>query len=270
MTNLVANLDAAVSDEVGSAQKLSVLTGEADIWLFVYSGFAKISLWAAADVFSGGADAEATIRIKLDNISGILLQFATTASLADIYLGDSPSETLSVNSASLALEENGDLILTNQLTAIVTDGHEELSSYAYYVSAKILLKSATISGTIRWKKTLAKPHPAPHFLITANTPVSPPPGQLGPSTAVEATGSEGTLDASDNTYFYVPYTITGALLGKNISVLVDPIGAGFYDAPSNGSLYTKQISGPTSIHLTTSHFTATNVDFEMLFDAAPK
>jgi hypothetical protein len=146
----------------------------------------------------------------------------------------------------------------------------DLGTYSYYVSAKILLEAASISGTIRWNKTLATPLSAPHFVITAYTQLPPPPGELAGATIVEATGVEGALDASDPTYYYIPYTITGPLLGKTVFVGVDPIPSRFSGVQSSGSLDTQQISGPSPISLTTSNLQVTNVDFEMSFLPAPQ
>jgi hypothetical protein len=122
-----------------------------------------------------------------------------------------------------------------------------------YVSAKILLETPRISGSIRWKKTFATPLAPPHFVITANTEIPPIPGSLEGTNIVEANGSEGDLNSADKTYYYIPYTITGALLGKTVIVSVVPIAATFSGVQPGGSLFTQQISGPTPIKLTNSN-----------------
>lgn len=204
-------------NQTGSIQKFSVLTGEPNTWLFVYSGLALIDMWDQCGIFSGGESSSLIVRIVLDNISGEMLGSAATASLANIILGD--TDQLAINSVALSLEENGDLVLSVALYGFAGDGdYTQLGSYSYYASAKLLLEAATISGTIRWKKTLATPRPAPHFLITANTEVPPPTGSLLGTSIVEATGLEGTLETTDKAYYYVPYTITGAAREDGISI----------------------------------------------------
>jgi hypothetical protein len=137
------------------------------------------------------------------------------------------------------------------------------------VSAKILVDTPSISGTIRWNKKLATPLAAPYFTITADTQVPGPPGQF-PTLQVVATGVEDALDSADATYYYVPYTISGLeLLGKTVTVEVGAIPASF-SGVADGWLAAEQISGPTSISLTTADLHATNVDFELRFQPNPQ
>ncbi|HET8922080.1 MAG TPA: hypothetical protein VFN26_03685 [Candidatus Acidoferrum sp.] len=264
-------LDVNNPNQVGSVQKLSVLTGEPNTWLFAYSGLAFIEAREqGGGIFSGGEGQGLTVYIVLDNITGVLLQYAATSSLANIS-GSGGVSQFDLQSVSLNLRENGDLVLTTVLSSF-TDGDDwaDLGTYSYYVSAKILLEAASISGTIRWKKTLATPLSAPHFVITADTQLPPLPGQLVGTTIVEATGVEGALDSSDQTYYYIPYTITGPLLGKSVSVAVDPMPSKFSGVQTFGLLDTQQISGPSPISLTTTNLQVTNVNFEMFFEPAPK
>lgn len=268
------NLDASNSSQVGSAQKFSILTGEPNTWLFVYAGIAQQNQYADGTSYwifgDSTAETDASVNVKLDNLSGVLLGFATTAGINLIYEENTWADW-GIWSSSLSLQDNGDLVLTASTYVVGGGGGGAgFSGVSYYVSAKILLDAATISGTIRWKKTLASPLDSPHFVITANTQIPGPPGSLFGTTQVEATGVESAVDASDNTYYYVPYTITGGLLGKTVTVNVAPITASFSGAPTFGSLLTSQISGPNPISLTTVNRHATNVDFEMDFVSAPK
>lgn len=254
------------SQYIGSMQKLSVLTAEANTWLFVYSGLANIDQTDQAGFFSGGESSSPSVNILLDSISGVLLEYASTSSLANIMGGDQAG----ITSVSLSLQDNGDLVLTTSLNVYAAGGDFEiLGTYSYYVSAKILLDSATISGSIRWKKTLAQPGSPPLFAITANSDIPGPPGSFGTS-QVEATGTEGPLDSTDPTYYYVPYTITGALLAKTVYVSVVPTPAKFTGFPQDGSLLAQQISGPTQITITNSNLHVSNVDFEVIFNPAPQ
>jgi hypothetical protein len=251
---------------IGSKQKLSVLTGEANTWLFIYSGLANIGQYDQAGIFSGGESSNPTVDIVLDNLSGVLLEYASTSSLANIIGGDQAA----IQSVSLNLHDNGDLVLTTGLYVFAGGGDfEMLATYSYYVSAKILLDSATISGTVRWRKTLAQPASPPLFAITANSEIPGSPGSFG-SSQVEATGTEGPLDSTDPTYYYVPYTIKGALLGKTVYVSVAPTPAKFTGVPPAGSLTAQQISGPTQITITNSNLHVSNVDFEIFFESGPK
>jgi hypothetical protein len=199
-----------------------------------------------------------------------LLGFATTAGINEIYVSGSLCD-YGIWSTSLGLQSNGDLIFTASVYVDGTSGSGAgFSGLSYYVSAKIILDPATISGTIRWKKTLAEPLASTHFVITANTEIFGPSPDLFPTEQVEATGLEGVLNSSDPTYYYVPYTIEGALLGKTVTVAVTPIASGFSGVPGGGSLLAHQISGPTSISLTSTNRHATGVDFEMDFQNAPQ
>jgi hypothetical protein len=256
-------------NQVVSVQKVSVLTGEPNTWLFIYSGLATIEQDDQAGFFSGGEDSNPTINIAVDNIAGELLGYATTASLANIT-GSGGVEQYDIQSVSLALQDNGDLVFTATLYVYTSGGNfATLGTYSYYVSAKILLETPTISGTIRWKKTLATPLASPHFVITANVEVPGGPGQF-PTSQVVATGSEGAVNAADATYYYVPYSITGVSLGQTVTVNVAPNAGSFSGAPGNGFLTTEQISGPNPITLTNSHLDVANVDFEMDFEGAPQ
>lgn len=197
----------------------------------------------------------------------MLLSFATTPSLSGIEELDNWADWY-VNSTDLALRPNGDLVLTASTTVIGMNG-TGFNTFSYYVSAKILLDEATISGTIKWAKTLATPLTAPRLQITANSTIPPTGGSLLGTTIVEGTGLEGNIGSLDGEY-EVPYTIAGALLGKTLSVSADPLRARFRGVPSGDTLLTEQISGPNPIKLTVANRHATNVDFEMQGQAPPK
>ncbi|KAH0562636.1 hypothetical protein GP486_002687 [Trichoglossum hirsutum] len=263
-------LDVNNPNQVGSVQKLSVLTGQPDTWLFMYSGLAKIEqVNQDGDPFSGGQSFSPTVYIILDNISGVLLGSAATSSLAGISGSDLGQ--MAVESVSLGLRENGDLVLTTKLYSFTSGlNWNDLDTYSYYVSAKILLDEASISGTIRWKKTLATALTPPNFVITANSQIPGSGSQSLGSDEVEATGLEDALDSSDDTYYYVPYAITGSLFGKSVFVVIKPIPDAFSGAPTFGQLITTQISGPNMINLTNTNRHATDVNFEMIFQQAPR
>jgi hypothetical protein len=274
MANVV-NLNVNNGSQVSSAQKVSILTGEPNTWLLIYSGIAQQNQYADGTsgflgIGASSSETDATVNITLDNISGVLLEFATTAGLNEIYVSGDLCD-YGINGTSLSLQSNGDLVLTASVYVVGTGGDGAgFSGLSYYVSAKVVLDAATIGGTIRWLKSLATPLDATHFLITANTELPQPLGSLLGTTVVEATGSEGALNSADDTYYYVPYTITGALLGKTVTVAVQPIPGAFSGASQDGNLLASQISGPTSITLTSTNRHATNVDFEMDFQPGPK
>jgi hypothetical protein len=255
---------------IASKQNLSVLTGEPNTWLFIYSGLAGIEQTDQAGFFSGGEGSNPTINIKLDNLAGELLEYASTSSLADIQGSDGVSDWATL-SDSLTLQDNGDLVLSTSLYVFTSGGNfAELGHYSYYVSAKILLETASISGTVRWSKTLVQPAAPPFFTASAVMQLPPPPGSLLGSSQVEATGTGTDLDSSDPTYFQVPYTITGALLGKTVTVQIDPIPAGFTGVSASGQLLAQQISGPNPITIGNSNLHVNNVDFELIFEPAPQ
>ena len=81
---------------------------------------------------------------------------------------------------------------------------------------------------------------------------------------------EGPINSTDPTYYYVPYTITGALLGKTVSVSVAPTQAKFMGVPSSGFLVANQISGPSQMTITNSNLHVTNVDFEIVLEHEPQ
>lgn len=271
MANVV-NLNAKSGDQVGSAQKVSVLTAEPNTWLLIYSGIAHQDQYAQGTSYGifgeDTAETDATVNVTLDNISGVLLEFATTASINLIYEEDTFADW-GIWSSSLSLKDNGDLVLTASTYVVGGGGGGAgFSGVSYYVSAKVVMDAATISGTIRWQKALAAPLSPPHFGITAYSQLPAPPGSFTGGTATEATGVEGAVDESDPAYYYVPYTITGPLLGKTVSVGVSPILSSFNVAAA-GSPVVTQISGPNPISLTATNRHATNVDFEMGFPGVP-
>ena len=265
-------LNANDSTQVGSAQKVSILTAEPNTWLLMYSGYAQQNQYADGTSYwifgQSTAETDASVTVTLDNISGILLEYATTAGVSGFF-EESTWGDWYVNWTSLDLKQNGDLVLTASTTVIGGSPEAGFNSFNYFVSAKVVLDAATISGTIRWKKTLAAPLASPHFVITADSQIPGAPGQFG-TLQVEATGVEGAVDTSDPTYYYVPYTITGALLGKTVSVVVDPIASSFSGVPPAEGLDAEQVSGPTEISLTTTNRHATNVDFEMVSERLPQ
>jgi hypothetical protein len=267
------NLNPNNSSQVGSAQKFKILTGEPNTWMFIYSGIAGINQQESSDSFLGidfnTASSNATVNIKLDNISGMLLGFAATASLTNIDEMGNDAQWY-IMSDTLTLQDNGDLIFTATTYTWSEGGDTDFYGMGYYVSAKILVETATISGTIRWRKTLATPLGSPHFVITASVEVPSAGPSLFPTTQVVATGTEGGVNAADDTYYYVPYTITEGLFGKTVTVSVVPIDASFSGAPLGGSLLANQISGPSPISLTNSNLNVTNVDFEMGFVGEPQ
>lgn len=270
MVNVV-NLNANDSSQVNSAQKVSILTGEPNTWLLIYSGIALQRQRAEGDsgflgIGENTSETDASVSVTLDNISGVLLSFATTASMANIIEENTWGQWI-IWDSSLSLRDNGDLVFTTD-TTVVGIGDAEFYAFYYYVNAKVILDEASISGTIRWAKNLVAPLNSPHFVITADMEIPGPPGQFG-SLQVEATGTEGALDSSDVTYYYVPYVITGPLLGKTLTVQVSPIQATF-SGIQGGSLVAEQISGPVSIALTTTNRHATDVDFEMKLQPLPQ
>lgn len=272
MTNTVT-LSANNGSQVQSAGVVKVLTAEPNVWLYIYSGLAQQAQWATGDSYwifgEDSAETDATVNITLDKVAGVLLEYAATASLANIA-EESDFGGWIVNSDSLSLHNDGELVLTLNTSVIGGgDGGSGFWGVSYYVAAKVLVDTPSISGTIRWDKTLATPLAAPHFTVTADIQVPGSPGQF-PTLQVVATGAEGAVDAADPTYYYVPYTISGlVLLGTTVSVVVDVIAASF-GGVGNGFLAPEQISGPTSITLTTADLHVTNVDFQLNFEENPQ
>ena len=268
MTNIV-NLNANNGSQVAVPQKVSVLTGEANTWLLIYSGIAFQRQRAEGSTGFLGigeetSQTDATVNVTIDNISGILLQSATIASMSNIMEEDTWGQWI-VNSSRLALQNNGDLVLTVD-TTVIGEGDAEFYAFYYHVSAKVILDEASITGTIRWLKTLATPVTPPYFSISAITHVPGPPGSLGPLSVVVATGTEGSL-VSDDTYYYVPYKIGGPLIGKSVSVIVEV--SRLSSNEPNGLLLVPQISGPNPVNLTVSDRHATEVNFEVSFLPGP-
>ena len=75
------------------------------------------------------------------------------------------------------------------------------------------------------------------------------------------------MDSSDPNYYYVPYAITGALLGKTVFVYVAPIPAKFIGPRSGDVPIVNQISGPAHMTISNSNLHVSNVDFEIIFEA---
>lgn len=276
MANTI-NLNVNDSSQVQFPQKVSVLTAESNIWLLIYSGIAVQRQRAEGStgflgIGESTSETDAVVHVTIDRISGVLLQAATSASMANILEEETWGQWI-ISSTGLSIRDNGDLVLTVN-TAVTGIGDAEFWSFYYNVSAKVVLDEASISGTIRWPKNLATPHGSTHFSISADTKMTIAiPGQFPfDKVIVEAAGLEGTVNSDDSNFYIVPYTIKGALLGKILTVVVSPIPAAFTPGPAFGfgQLEAAQISGPNPIHLTSANRHVTGVDFEMRFLAAPK
>jgi hypothetical protein len=242
-------LNANDPNQVRSAQKLSIPTTELNTWLFIFSGIAMQEQYADNDFWGSTQVTDANVDVTLDNISGELLAFASGASQAITYVSGTIAD-LDVWDTTVTLRANGDLILSASTSVA---GPAGFAGFSYYVSVKMLIDVATISGTIRWRKPIAAPLSPPHFQITAQSVSGP----------IEATGAEAALDSADPAFFRVPYVISGALLGKTVEVFVEPISASFDIGGAPGFLATIQISGPTTISLTTANRHINNINFEM-------
>lgn len=276
MANTI-NLNVADSSQVQLPQKVSVLTAEPNVWLFIYSGIAVQRQRAEGSsgflgIGKSTSETDAVVHVTIDRISGVLLQAATSASMANIVEEDTWGQWI-ISSTGLSIRDNGDLVLTVN-TSVTGEGDAEFWSFYYNVSAKVVLDEASISGNIRWPKNLATPLGSTHFSINADSKVTIAiPGQFPfDKVTVEAVGLEGAVNSADSDFHIVPYTIKGALLGKTLSVLVSPIAAAFTPGPAFGfgELVAGQVNGPDPIQLTPANRHITGVDFEMRFVAAPK
>jgi hypothetical protein len=275
---ITINLNVNDSSQVQFPQKVSVLTAEPNIWLLIYSGIAVQRQRAEGStgflgIGESTSETDAVVHVTIDRISGVLLQAATSASMANILEEETWGQWI-ISSTGLSMRDNGDLVLTVN-TSVTGIGDAEFWSFYYNVSAKVVLDEASISGSIRWPKNLATPRGSTHFSIGADTKVTitPDPGQFSfEEVTVEAVGLEGAVNSADTNFYIVPYTIKGALLGKILTVDVSPIPAAFTPGPAFvfGQFVATQISGPNPIHLTPANRHVVGVDFEMRFLAAPK
>jgi hypothetical protein len=271
MANVI-NLSPTDSSQVYNVHNVAVLTGEPNTWLLIYSGIANQKLDAQGDsgflgIGQSTSTTDATVNVTLDNITGVLLQYATMVSPSNILEENTWGQWI-IWGSSLSLQDNGDLVLTAS-TSVTGIGDAEFWSFSYYVSAKVVLDVASISGDIRWLKTLADPVNPPHFSITANSLIAPTGTSFGQFQIV-ANGTEGSVDSSHGTYYHVPYSITGPLLGKSLIVFVTPNPASFSGVPPLGSLIASQISGPNPVRLTSTNRHAAGVNFEMTFEQGPR
>lgn len=260
MTTLYLN--AKDGSQVQSPQVVAVLSAEPNVWLLIYSGIAVQRQRAKGSTGFLGIDSststtEATVNVTLDNISGILLQYAATASMSNIVEENTWGQW-TIDSTSLALRDNGDLVLTAN-TSVTGEGDAEFWSFYYHVDAKVVLDEASISGAIRWAKSLTAPLTVPHFAITAKSQIPQGPNEF-PIPRVEATGLEGAVNSDDPIFYHVPYRITGPLLGKEVTVSVDAIQASFTGV---GQLAAGQISGAHQITLIATNRHATEINFEL-------
>jgi hypothetical protein len=260
MANLV-QLNATDSNQVGSAGKVSILTAEANTWLFIFTGIAKQEQFSEDHGFLNGISGETDARVEvyLTNISGVLLESATVTGLNDIYTDDDLSDWSILNSW-LEHRDNGDLVL---IVNTIVVGDSGFSAFSYQVNAKIVIDEATISGTVRCQKSIATPLSPPYFAITANSQKVVG-GLMGIQYIVEATGVEDVLNSTDKEYYYIPYVIKGALLGKSLTVLITIDSNSFtIKIVGNYFLGIEQINGPNVISLTSFNRHQTNVDFEI-------
>jgi hypothetical protein len=271
------NLNVNDSGQVQVPQKVSVLTAEPNIWLLIYSGIAVQRQRAEGSsgflgIGKSTSETDAVVNVTIDRISGVLVQAVTSASMANILEEETWGQWI-ISSTGLSIRDNGDLVLTAN-TSVTGIGDAEFWSFYYNVSAKVVLDEASISGTIRWPKSLATPQGSTHFSISADTKVTiTNPGQFPfDKVTVEAAGVEGAVSSVDPSVYTVPYTIRGALLGKILTVVVSPIPAALTPGPGFGfgQLVATQISGPNPIFLTPANRHVTGVDFEMRFLPSPK
>ncbi|HEY6803869.1 MAG TPA: hypothetical protein VI306_09850 [Pyrinomonadaceae bacterium] len=276
MANTI-DLNVNNGSQVQFPQKVSILTAEPNIWLLIYSGIAVQRQRAEGStgflgIGESTSQTDAVVHVTIDRISGVLLQAATSASMANILEEETWGQWI-IWSTGLSIRDNGDLVLTVN-TSVTGIGDAEFWSFYYNVSAKVVLDEASISGSIRWPKNMATPRGSTHFSIGADTKVTiTPPGQFPfDQITVEAVGIEGAVNSADPNFYIAPYTIRGALLGKALFVGVSPIAAAFKPGPAFGfgQFVAAQISGPNPIHLTPANRHVTGVDFEMRFLAAPK
>lgn len=276
MTNTI-KLNVNDSAQVQLPQKVSVLTAEPNVWLLIYSGIAVQRQRAEGSsgflgIGAHTSETDAVVEVTIDRISGVLLQAATSASMANILEEETWGQWI-ISSTGLSIRDNGDLVLTVN-TSVTGEGDAEFWSFYYNVSAKLVLDEASISGNIRWSKNLATPHASTHFSISADTKVTVAiPGQFPfDKVTVEAVGLEGSVNAADPNFYIVPYTIKGALLGKSLTVAVSPIPAAFTPGPAFGfgELVVTQTGGASPIQLTPANRHISGVDFEMQFLPAPK
>lgn len=274
-------LDARDGSQVWNPNKVSVLTGEPETWLLIYTGIAIQGLNTHGEsVYELGVDIgdflgvdEGNVRIRLDNIGGTLLQSAASVSMADIYEEDKNAHWL-VRYANVKLEDNGDLVLyvNTQTSGLDT---AQFFSFFYHISVKVVLDTATIAGTISWTRDLAEPADAPLFAITAYTQTFAPGTGGGFGSVqqhVEAGGVEEAVRRSADGGFEVPYTISGPMVGKTVWVAVQPDKSHF--GPPSGShtvpnLVAEEVGGYRSIDITNSNLHVTGIDFTLAEATAP-
>jgi hypothetical protein len=128
---VTVNLNANDSSQVVSPQKVSVLTGEPNTWLLIYSGIAlqKQRAEGSSGFLGFGestSETTASVDVTLDNISGVLLQYATTASMSNI-LEENTWGQWTIESTSLSLHDNGDLVFS-ATTTVTGEGDAEFYS----------------------------------------------------------------------------------------------------------------------------------------------
>lgn len=255
-----------------NVNNVSILTGEPNTWLLIYSGIVDQKLDAQGNtgflgIGQSTSETDATVNVTLDNISGVLLQYATQVSPSN-FLEENTWGQWIIWGSSLSLRDNGDLVLTAS-TSVTGIGDAEFYSFSYYVSVKVVVDLATISGTITWPRSLATPRSGSLFNVTANSLIASSGSSFGQFQVV-ANGVLGELDTSDETEFQQPYTISGPLLGKTLFVFAAPNQNNFTVVPASDFLVTTQISGPNPIRLTSSNRHAANVNFEMTGQAPPQ
>ena len=151
MANTI-NLNVSDSSQVQFPQKVAVLTAESNIWLLIYSGVAVQRLRAQGSTGFLGfgkstSETDAVVHVTIDRISGVLLQAATSASMANILEEETWGQWI-ISSTGLSIRDNGDLVLTVN-TSVTGIDDVEFWSFYYNVSAKVVLDKASISGTIR-------------------------------------------------------------------------------------------------------------------------
>ena len=120
MANTI-NLNVNDSSQVQFPQKVSVLTAETNIWLLIYSDIAVQRQRAEGisgflGIGKSTSETDAVVQVTIDRISGVLLQAATSASMANIleeetWVSSANTLVAVLSSDSTCLDFSGSLVI---------------------------------------------------------------------------------------------------------------------------------------------------------------
>lgn len=248
------------ADEVSSHKMLDLFLGTPPYHLLIYTGIA-IPEWDS----QSNLDRE-QVFVNLGQpvtpdghpiTITALIGYTATVGLASIANEDSDF-TFATDDVAVSLLPTNELVLVSKIA--VQGEPSWLHRFSYQANVIIDANEPLISGTISWTQETASMYRNDNlFTINASTKL-PAQGALIAPTKVVAVGEIPGAVVEQNGSFSVPYVIRTVPLNTPVNVNVD-IQPGAFS--SLNQIFVSQVSGPTTITLTSTHMKQSDVNFEL-------